>query len=156
MVGIFLRLLEYHQGVLFLTTNRVKCFDKAFHSRISIAIKYEDLQVDSRTQIWATLLKVAHISDIKPEELCNYDLNGYCFVLNAHTPRDAQHDTARHTHNARTRLTLGGTYSRQIRTIIRLALALAKTEGVAVNKSHLERTIKVALQFAADLENAFE
>lgn len=26
MVGIFLRLLEYHQGVLFLTTNRVKCF----------------------------------------------------------------------------------------------------------------------------------
>ncbi len=81
MVGIFLRLLEYHQGVLFLTTNRVKCFDKAFHSRISIAIKYEDLQVDSRTQIWATLLKVAHISDIKPEELCDYDLNGYCFVF---------------------------------------------------------------------------
>ncbi len=51
---------------------------------------------------------------------------------------------------------MGETHSRQIRTIIRLALALAKTEGVAVNKSHLERTIKVALQFAADLENAFE
>jgi DNA replicative helicase MCM subunit Mcm2 (Cdc46/Mcm family) len=47
-------------------------------------------------------------------------------------------------------------YSRQIRTIIRLALALAKTEGVQVNKTHLERTISVALQFAADLENAFE
>jgi DNA replicative helicase MCM subunit Mcm2 (Cdc46/Mcm family) len=45
---------------------------------------------------------------------------------------------------------------RQIRTIIRLALALAKTEGVPVNKTHLERTIKVALQFAADLEKAFE
>ena len=33
-VGVFLRLLEYHQGVLFLTTNRVKSFDSAFHSRI--------------------------------------------------------------------------------------------------------------------------
>ena len=30
MVGIFLRLLEYHQGVLFLTTNRVKCFGTPF------------------------------------------------------------------------------------------------------------------------------
>ncbi|ELR14969.1 ATPase, AAA domain containing protein [Acanthamoeba castellanii str. Neff] len=121
MVGIFLRLLEYHQGVLFLTTNRVKCFDKAFHSRISVAIKYEDLGVDSRTQIWTTLLQVANISGIDPAELCVYDING-----------------------------------RQIRTIIRLALALAKTEGVPVNKTHLERTIKVALQFAADLEKAFE
>lgn len=40
MVGIFLRLLEYHQGILFLTTNRVKSFDNAFYSRISIALKY--------------------------------------------------------------------------------------------------------------------
>jgi len=38
MVGIFLRLLEYHSGVMFLTTNRVKRFDEAFHSRISIAL----------------------------------------------------------------------------------------------------------------------
>jgi len=54
MVGIFLRLLEvewsvlssllkYHQGVLFLTTNRVVDFDPAFHSRISIALKYQEL-----------------------------------------------------------------------------------------------------------------
>ncbi|RIB27063.1 P-loop containing nucleoside triphosphate hydrolase protein [Gigaspora rosea] len=28
LVGIFLRLLEYHQGILFLTTNRVESFDK--------------------------------------------------------------------------------------------------------------------------------
>jgi hypothetical protein len=40
--------------------------------------------------------------------------------------------------------------------ILRLTLALAKTEGVQVNKTHLERTIAVALQFATDLENAFE
>ena len=53
MVGIFLRLLDYHQGVLFLTTNRVKSFDSAFHSRISVALKYPDLDVAQRQQVRA-------------------------------------------------------------------------------------------------------
>lgn len=39
MVGVFLRLLEYHQGILFLTTNRVESFDDAFNSRISIKLE---------------------------------------------------------------------------------------------------------------------
>lgn len=33
LVSIFLRLLEYFQGILFLTTNRVETFDDAFQSR---------------------------------------------------------------------------------------------------------------------------
>lgn len=39
MVGVFLRLLEYHQGILFLTTNRVSTFDDAFNSRISVKME---------------------------------------------------------------------------------------------------------------------
>ena len=35
LVSIFLRLLEYFQGILFLTTNRVETFDDAFQSRTS-------------------------------------------------------------------------------------------------------------------------
>merc|ERR1711985_89974 len=38
MVGIFLRLLEYHKGILFLTTNRIDVFDAAVYSRISVAL----------------------------------------------------------------------------------------------------------------------
>jgi len=57
-------------------TEQTKKTDKAFHSRISVAIKYEDLAVDSRTQIWTTLLQVANISGIDPAELCAYDING--------------------------------------------------------------------------------
>lgn len=34
LVSIFLRLLEYFQGILFLTTNRVETFDDAFQSRM--------------------------------------------------------------------------------------------------------------------------
>jgi ATPase family associated with various cellular activities (AAA) len=36
LVSIFLRLLEYFQGILFLTTNRVETFDDAFQSRTSL------------------------------------------------------------------------------------------------------------------------
>ena len=39
LVSIFLRLLEYFQGILFLTTNRVTTFDDAFQSRIHIALR---------------------------------------------------------------------------------------------------------------------
>eukprot|EP01125_Pyxidicula_operculata_P013107 TRINITY_DN4339_c2_g1_i1.p1 TRINITY_DN4339_c2_g1~~TRINITY_DN4339_c2_g1_i1.p1 ORF type:complete len:722 (+),score=165.77 TRINITY_DN4339_c2_g1_i1:12-2177(+) len=76
MVGIFLRLLEYHQGVLFLTTNRVKTFDKAFHSRISIALRYEDLGIDAREKVWKNFLEYAKIEGIDTKPLAKHDLNG--------------------------------------------------------------------------------
>ncbi|KAL2131274.1 hypothetical protein VTI74DRAFT_5305 [Chaetomium olivicolor] len=53
MVSVFLRVLEYYSGILFLTTNRVTTFDDAFKSRIHIPIRYTDLTVDSRKQIWS-------------------------------------------------------------------------------------------------------
>lgn len=52
MVSVFLRVLEYYSGILFLTTNRVTTFDDAFKSRIHIPIRYTDLTLDSRRRIW--------------------------------------------------------------------------------------------------------
>lgn len=49
---MFLRELEYYQGILFLTTNRVGQFDDAFVSRIHIVIHYHDLSDDYRRKIW--------------------------------------------------------------------------------------------------------
>ncbi|KAJ7213195.1 hypothetical protein GGX14DRAFT_564233 [Mycena pura] len=48
LVSVVLRILEYHRGVLLLTTNRVKVFDAAFLSRFSIAIKYPEHDLHSR------------------------------------------------------------------------------------------------------------
>ncbi len=77
MVGVFLRLLEYHQGVLFLTTNRVKRFDRAFHSRISLALHYPKLD-DRRVQVWENLLHAARLDHLLPDvpELALHDVNG--------------------------------------------------------------------------------
>ncbi|KAI1267475.1 P-loop containing nucleoside triphosphate hydrolase protein [Xylariaceae sp. FL1019] len=55
LVSIFLRQLEYYTGVLFLTTNRVKTFDEAFKSRIDVPIRYNELGLASRQQIWQNL-----------------------------------------------------------------------------------------------------
>lgn len=56
MVGVFLRLLEYYPGILFLTTNRASNIDDAFYSRISLAIQYPDLDSQKRIIIWKNIL----------------------------------------------------------------------------------------------------
>jgi len=80
MVGIFLRLLEYHNGVLFLTTNRLSCLDEAFSSRISVALHYHELSAMARAQIWDTFLQATLDPEILKgldiEQLASFELNG--------------------------------------------------------------------------------
>ncbi|OTB15342.1 hypothetical protein K445DRAFT_22832 [Daldinia sp. EC12] len=49
LVAIFLRILEYYTGILFLTTNRVGDFDEAFASRIHMSLHYPALD-ESKTK----------------------------------------------------------------------------------------------------------
>jgi len=76
MVGVFLRLLEYHHGVLFLTTNRVKNIDTAFYSRISVALHFTKKADDKREKIWNNLLDSAGITGIDVAQLIPLDING--------------------------------------------------------------------------------
>lgn len=74
LVSIFLRQLEYYQGILILTTNLIAQCDAAFESeyidwvsvdrsslslsgRIHFSIHYPDLIFDSRKAIWKTFIK---------------------------------------------------------------------------------------------------
>ncbi|KAK0643277.1 P-loop containing nucleoside triphosphate hydrolase protein [Cercophora newfieldiana] len=52
IVAVFLRLLEYYKGMLFLTTNRHDDFDEAFHSRIHLTLEYGALTPEWRRNIW--------------------------------------------------------------------------------------------------------
>lgn len=54
LVSIFLRALEYYQGLLFLTTNRIGTFDEALISRIHVVLHYPDFTDAQRQQIWNT------------------------------------------------------------------------------------------------------
>lgn len=51
LVSVFLRMLEYYSGILFLTTNRVGALDEAFRSRVHISLYYPHLSRDDTIAI---------------------------------------------------------------------------------------------------------
>jgi SpoVK/Ycf46/Vps4 family AAA+-type ATPase len=58
MVGVFLRLLEYYPGIMFLTTNRSEQLDPAVYSRISLPIHYPNLDENGLRQVWKNHLQL--------------------------------------------------------------------------------------------------
>lgn len=55
VVGVFLRVLEYFNGLLFLTTNRVDDIDEAIVSRCIALIKYHPPDAADRAKIWRVM-----------------------------------------------------------------------------------------------------
>ena len=85
LVSIFLRLLEYFQGILFLTTNRVETFDDAFQSRIHVALRYGDLTTKAKRTVWKMFLdkvrakdgvEIEHFKESDYDKLARHILNG--------------------------------------------------------------------------------
>ncbi|KAH7064974.1 P-loop containing nucleoside triphosphate hydrolase protein [Macrophomina phaseolina] len=80
VVAIFLRLLEYFRGVLFMTTNRVRAMDPAFQSRIHLKIQYPELREEARREIWGRMMGLSGMeSGLKEgevEALARLELNG--------------------------------------------------------------------------------
>jgi hypothetical protein len=54
---VFLRVLEYYSGILFLTTNRVGTLDEAFKSRIHVSLYYPPLDKQQTLEIFEVNLK---------------------------------------------------------------------------------------------------
>ncbi|KAL8682482.1 MAG: hypothetical protein Q9186_001429 [Xanthomendoza sp. 1 TL-2023] len=79
LVSIFLRMLEYYEGILFLTTNRVDNIDAAFQSRIHISLEYNELSTSSRRHVWLNFLsgsKTHGFSKTDIDMLAEYRMNG--------------------------------------------------------------------------------
>ncbi|RSL55289.1 hypothetical protein CEP53_007159 [Fusarium sp. AF-6] len=123
LVSVFLRALEYYEGILILTTNRVGTFDEAFKSRIQLALRYERLQGYQRKQIWRNFF--GRLKEIGEEDKIDFD----DIQLNLD-------ELARYEMNGR-----------QIRNSITTARQLAKYKGRKMAFSHLKRAITVADKF---------
>lgn len=68
IVGVFLRVLEYHAGVLFFTTNRGDLVDDAILSRATARVVYTRPTEEDQIKIWTNLAKANKV-DITPEEI---------------------------------------------------------------------------------------
>lgn len=85
MIVVLLRVLEYYQGIIILTTNRITSIDVAVQSRIHLAIRYEDLSKAYKQNIFKIFLdqldrdSIADRSRIMgwvEEYGCEYKFNG--------------------------------------------------------------------------------
>ena len=122
-MSIFLRVLEYYEGILFLTSNRVRTFDEAFKSRIHVPLKYNDLTAESREKVWRNFLETVtnagmhvNLEDGDYEALSRHKLNG-----------------------------------RQIKNIIKTAQSLASYRKDKLNKEQLEQVVEIQMEFERDL-----
>ena len=82
LTSLFLRISEYFEGVMFLTTNRMSDFDEALESRVQIIVHYPPLGPESRAKIWEKHIKEEtvppdwHLTAVCQEFGKRYNLNG--------------------------------------------------------------------------------
>lgn len=143
LVSIFLRVLEYYEGNMILTTNRVQTFDPAFQSRILISIDYKELTVDSRRAVWTNFLKkhdeTQTAARAKPPKAV--EDSGSADAHEQHVKRTLPHQISKSDidHLART-LVLNG---RQIKNVLKTAQLLALRTGEGLGKQHIEKVLQV-------------
>ncbi|KAI9781876.1 MAG: hypothetical protein M1839_005670 [Geoglossum umbratile] len=122
LVSVFLRVLEYYDGILILTSNRVGTFDEAFKSRIQLALHYDNLTETQRRTIWENFIK--RLETIEGDNVNIEDLRRNIGAL-------AKHD-------------MNG---RQIRNALTTARQLAQYKGERMNSLHLKHSINVSGKF---------
>ncbi|KAI1754807.1 hypothetical protein F4782DRAFT_552755 [Xylaria castorea] len=113
LAPVFLRVLEYYDGILILTSNRVGTFDKAFKSRIQLALHCRNLSKHRRTQIWGSFL--SRLQEINEDRIDFDDL------------KDSVEGLAKHKLNGR-----------EIRNIITTARQYVRWEWQQPNKQHIQ------------------
>jgi len=128
MVGVFLRVLEYQQQIMFLSTNRLNTFDEAFRSRISVAIQYRDLDESARRTVWENFFKVA---DVK---------------ILSHIPDD-EAPVSYVTKEQLDRLASKTLNGREIKNAMRTAQALANSSGKRLGYDLLLNVLELVEQF---------
>lgn len=121
IVSIFLRTLEYFDGILFLTTNRVGQFDEAFRSRLHLTLHLPNLNPSNQHRILCIFIHDLKISDEDKNEL----IQSVGPLIKADK--------------------LNG---RQIRNTVRTAIALAEQNGEPLNTGHFEDVLEMTRNFS--------
>ncbi|KAL8351071.1 hypothetical protein RB601_000793 [Gaeumannomyces tritici] len=69
LVSVFLRVLEYYSGILFLTTNRVGHLDEAFKSRIHVSLYYPPLTIQQTVAIFDVNIRQLEMIEAEKQRL---------------------------------------------------------------------------------------
>ncbi|RYP57753.1 hypothetical protein DL769_009300 [Monosporascus sp. CRB-8-3] len=66
---LFLRVLEYYSGILFLTTNRIGALNEAFKSRIHLSLYYQPPSKEQTLGIFEVNLRKLHTIEEDEQKL---------------------------------------------------------------------------------------
>ncbi|KAH6672437.1 P-loop containing nucleoside triphosphate hydrolase protein [Halenospora varia] len=135
LVSIFLRLMEYYEGILILTTNRIQSFDEAFKSRIHLAIKYHALSPSYRASLWKSFI----ISTLNPAQSSEAQY-WYPWLTDAYLDEMGKEE-------------LNG---RQIKNTVRTAYALSVSAKLLLSPQDIETALKAMRMFEFDFAESFE
>ena len=128
LVSVFLRVLEYYEGILILTSNRVGTFDEAFKSRIQLALHYSVLGPYQRLRIWENFInRLASFEDSVKVDIDDL--------------RDHLEDLKEEKMNGR-----------QIRKAITTARQYAEWKGSTLTYEHMKDVIEISGRFDKYLE----
>lgn len=127
LVSVFLRVLEYYDGILILTSNRVGTFDAAFKSRIQLSLHYPPLTEKDRLQIWSTF--VEHVEGLTNSQTVSLGIR-------SRDIRDRLPELSKKMLNGR-----------EIRNAISTARQLAMFEQEAMGYQHLETVVSEMEKF---------
>lgn len=124
LVSIFLRTLEYFNGILFLTTNRIGTFDQAFQSRVHVTLGLPSLDQPRRAEVWEIFLDdLSSRAIVSPEQRIELQT----------LVRDKWSQEP-----------LNG---RQIRNAVRTAMLVAEKKRETPSRQHFETVLKIARDF---------
>jgi AAA+ superfamily predicted ATPase len=127
-VAVLLRVLEYYEGIILLTTNRIMSLDVAVESRIHLAIQYRDLTSEQVQKIFHNFLEDIDDNLIADRKSINREVRSLV-----------------------KRVRLNG---RQIRNIVMSALLLAGSENSKLKVRHIERAMDATNAFLDSLMNS--
>ncbi|KAI1753930.1 hypothetical protein F4782DRAFT_494461 [Xylaria castorea] len=126
MVSVLLRVLEYYDGILILTTNRMRSLDIAVQSRIHLAIKFTELNPQQKTNIYHSFLN----------QLATKGLVENLKDLEVWASKDGK------------RFDFNG---RQIRNVLSTSLGIALADGRKLNREDLVSVARQTDDFKRDL-----
>ncbi|WAO92379.1 Hypothetical protein NCS54_00988500 [Fusarium falciforme] len=149
LVSVFLRVLEYYEGILVLTSNRVGTFDEAFKSRIQLSLHYEALSKSKRRMIWSNFLCRLKTLERDSTKMKPIGQRKRKFEepkgINFDNIERHLGDLAEHEMNGR-----------QIRNAITTARQLAKFKGDEMEYRYLKHVIETSRKFDKYLESVRE
>ncbi|KPM45574.1 hypothetical protein AK830_g908 [Neonectria ditissima] len=128
LVSVLLRVIEYFEGIMFLTTNRAQTIDKAFHSRIHLSFAYPPLSAEALRTLWKSTI-IRGCSGNRPKWLKRKFLN---------------------------ELATSRVNGRDIKNIVRMAHAMARSGKREMMAADIQQGLDALQSFETDFRRGLE